>query len=186
LLVDPNVTYVVDASANTLDAVAKDGSVSVLAFIPNPPVGDAVPTCVAQGKDGNLYIGELTAGGNAAGTADIYRYNPNTKQLSVWQRDLSAVTGCGFGTNGDFYATEFDTTGWPPKSAGIPQGAVIQIAPNGTRTVLGKGQLYAPNGFLAGTKGSIYVANWSISSGTGTVTAGGQHMPSGEVTDITP
>lgn len=184
LLVEPKVTYTIDASANVLDSVSPNGTVKVLAYIPNAPVGDGVPTCVAQGKDGNLYIGELTAGGNVAGSANVYRYDPITKKLTVWQKHLSPITGCGFGKNGDFYVTEFDTGGWPPAGYAPPPGAVVQISPNGKRTVLGQGKLFAPNGFLAGPDGSIYVANYSTSvAATGAKSA---KRPTGEVTEITP
>jgi hypothetical protein len=185
LLVDPGVTYTINASSNTLDAVYPDGTVKFLAFIPNAPVGDGVPDCVAQ-KGGNLYIGQLTAGGNAAGSANVYRYNIASKKLTVWLKGFSAITGCGFGKNGDFYVTEFDTTGWPPANVNAPAGAVIQIAPNGKRTVLGNGKLFAPNGFLAGPDGSIYVANWSILSKASNFQAAGTTAPGGTVVKISP
>jgi hypothetical protein len=160
--------YLVDAGANTLGSVDQYGNVKVLAFIPESPAGDSVPTCVARGPDGALYISELTGAGNTATAANVYKYVPGTGNLTVWQSGFSAVTGCGFGANGNFYVTEFDTTGFPPK--GPPVGAVVQISPDGTRTVLGSDKLVAPNGFLAGPDGSIYVSNHSTSSGTGSQT----------------
>jgi hypothetical protein len=150
--------YLVDAAANTLDSVDRRGNVHVLAFIPNTPAGSrAVPTCLAQGPDGAVYIGQLTGFGNSGTAANVYRYVPWTGGLTVWQSGFSAINGCGFGANGDFYVTELDTTGYPP--AAPPAGAVIQISRNGTRTVLGDGELFAPAGFLAGRDGSIYVAS---------------------------
>jgi hypothetical protein len=178
LLVKPYVTYLVDAGANTLDAVAPNGSIKVLAFMPNPKVGDSVPTCVAQGRDGALYIGQLTAAGNPAGSANVYRWTPRGG-LRVWLKGFSAITGCGFGSNGDFYATEFDLTGFPP--SGVPAGAVVQVSPKGKRTVLGLGKLFAPNGFLAGADGSVYVTNWSIMPGTSI-----HGSPTGQVVRIKP
>jgi hypothetical protein len=128
-----------------------------------------------------FYIGELTAAGNKAGSAKVYRWNPfgQSQQLTLWQKGFSAITGCGFGGNGDFYITEFNTTGFPPK--GTPAGAVVQIAPDGKRTVLGQGKLFAPSGFLAGPGDSFYVANWSVASGTST-----HGSPTGQVVQITP
>lgn len=178
ILVRKHVAYVVDAGANTLDKVRPDGSVRILAFIPNPPVSDAVPTCVAQGPDRALYIGELTGAGNGPTDANVYRWTQQTG-LKVWKTGFSAISGCGFDKNGNFYVTEFDTTGFPP--SGAPAGAVIQIAPNGTRTALGQGQLFAPNGFLAGSDGSIYVTNWSVMPGEST-----NNSPTGQVVKITP
>ena len=61
---------------------------------------------------------------------------------------------------------EFDTTGFPPH--GAPAGDVVRIATDGTRTVLGTGQLFAPNGFAADDHGNIYVDNWSIMPGSST------------------
>lgn len=154
--------YLVDSGANTLDYVSPFGGVHVLAFIPNTPAGpNSVPTCVAKGPDGALYIGELSGGTNAA----VYRYEPGRGRLRVWRSGFAAITGCGFGAHGDFYVTEMTTTGFPP--TGFPAGAVIQVARDGTRTTLGAGSLVAPSGFLAGRDGSIYVSNNSIFPGTG-------------------
>jgi hypothetical protein len=170
-----NGFYLVDAGANVLDSADQNGTVKVLAFIPPTPTGaNSVPTCVAKGPDGALYIGQLAGAPSTATEASIYRYVPGTGELSVWQTGFSAITGCGFGAGGDFYVTEFNITGFPP--AGPPMGAVIQIAPDGTRTVLGANELAAPNGFLAGSDGSIYVVNHTTSSGTGS--------PSGQVVKI--
>jgi hypothetical protein len=169
-----HVTYVVDAASNTLDRVDSNGEVTVLAFFPNPPVSDAVPTCLAQ-RDGALYVGELTGDGNAPGAAVVWRVVPGHQPVA-WQTGFSAITGCGFGANGAFYVTEFQTGGLGAPS---PAGDVIRIARDGTRTTLGAGQLFLPNGFLAGRDGSIYVSNWSIMPGTST--GGG---PTGQVVRI--
>lgn len=166
--------YVVDAASNTLDSVDSSGHVKVLAWIPPAPVGDSVPSCVDTAPDGAVYLSELTGVGNSATAANVYKYVPGTGALTVWQTGFSAVTGCGFGANGDFYVTEFDNSGFPPSAP--PVGAVVQIAPNGTRTVLGGDQLHFPTGFLAGSDGSVYVADNAISSGDGT--------PSGRVVKI--
>jgi len=158
--------YLADAGANTLDSVDERGKVRVLAFIPPTPAGpDAVPTCLDVGTDGAVYVGELTGARSSGTAASVYRYEPSSGSLTVWQSGFSAITGCGFGANGDFYVTEFSTTGFPP--AGPPAGVVIQISPDGTRTVLGAGQLFAPGGFLAGLDGSVYVANNIVFPGAG-------------------
>jgi len=41
-------------------------------------------------------------------------------------------------------------------------GAVIRVAPDGTRTRLGVGRLFFPSGAAVGADGSIYVSNWSV------------------------
>ena len=162
---DGQHVFVADAASNTLDEVdSRTGSAKILAFVPNPPASDAVPTCVAEGPDGALYVGQLTGAGNGAGVANVYRWTASTG-LKVWQTGFSAITGCGFGRDGSFYVTELDKVGFPP--SGPPGGDVIRIAKNGTRTTLGTGQLFFPNGFAAGDDGAIYVSNWSVRPGSG-------------------
>jgi sugar lactone lactonase YvrE len=165
VLADGSHVFVADAASNTLDEVnSHSGSEKILAFVPNPPQSDAVPTCVAEGPDGALYIGQLTGAGNGAGVANVYRWTASGG-LTVWQTGFSAITGCGFGKDGSFYVTELDKVGFPP--SGPPGGDVIKIAKNGARTTLGTGQLFFPNGFAAGDDGAIYVSNWSVRPGSG-------------------
>jgi hypothetical protein len=178
----PGHRYVADAASNTIDEVTENGSVRILAFVPNPllplgpggalvPVSDSVPTCVAQGPDGFLYVGTLAFGANlATGQAQskIYRIDPNSTSIfltdaDVWASGFHPITGCGFGLDA-FYVTEFFTAGF-----GTP-GDVIRVALNpdgsaGARTPMGVGALIAPNGFAAGPDGSIYVSNFSVFPG---------------------
>ncbi|WP_333770826.1 ScyD/ScyE family protein [Streptomyces sp. IBSBF 2435] len=151
--------YTVNAASNTLDSVDVWGNVHVLKYIPDTSTGpDAVPSCVAVGKDGSVYVGEITGKPSSSTEAKIFKYAPRTGKLTVWQSGFSAISGCGFGANGDFYVTEFDTTGFLP--TGDPIGDVVQINhQDNSRTVLASGKLFAPTGFLAGPDGSIYVAN---------------------------
>ncbi|MFW6691102.1 ScyD/ScyE family protein [Streptomyces sp. MAR4 CNX-425] len=162
--------YVIDSASNTLSSIDRRGNVEVLDFMPYTPAGtDAVPTCIDTGPDGALYIGQLTGYGNSATAANVYRYDPAVGDWEVWESGFSTITGCGFGVNGDFYVTEFATTGLP--WTGDPKGDVVQIAKDGTRTRLAEGELLAPHGFLAGPDGSVYVANNS------------QMWPRGQATD---
>ncbi|HEY5358493.1 MAG TPA: ScyD/ScyE family protein [Streptosporangiaceae bacterium] len=157
-------TYVVDAGANTLTQVLRHGRTQVRAFFPvahYPP--DSVPTCAAQGPDGALYVAELLGGSYAPGHARVWRIVPGQKP-KVWATGLTTVQGCGFGSDGAFYATEFQTGGLTSSN---PAGDVVRIAPNGHRTHLGVGKLFNPSGFLAGRNGSFYVSNCSIAPATG-------------------
>ena len=156
-------TYVVDSGANVLTQVLGQGRTRVRAFFPvahYPP--DAVPTCAAQGPDGGLYVGELLGGSYAPGNARIWRFVPGQKP-KVWATGLTTVQGCGFGSDGAFYATEFQLSGLGGSN---PAGDVVRIK-NGHRTHLGVGKLFNPAGFLAGPHGSFYVSNCSIAPATG-------------------
>jgi hypothetical protein len=177
----PSHNYITDAGSNTIDEVYENGSVRIVAFVPNPllmlgghlvPVSDSVPTCVAQGPDGVLYVGTLAFGAYFASgdspQSKVYRIDPNLSNAiltdsDVWASGLYPITGCGF-SMGAFYVTEYFTT-----SPAAP-GALIKIALNpdgsaGARTTLGGGQLKFPNFFAAGPDGSVYVSNHSTSPG---------------------
>jgi hypothetical protein len=189
--------YVADAGANTINEVRPDGSVRIIAFVPNPmlplpdgnlvPVSDAVPTCVALGGDGFLYVGTLAFGANFGRfgptappnwktlppQSKIYRVNPKKSgqfltEANVWAAGFNPITACAFG-RGALYVTEYAT-----EHSGFETGDVVRVAlkPDGSageRTALGTGALHQPNGLALGKGGGIYVSNYSISSGEGQV-----------------
>jgi hypothetical protein len=169
--------YVVDAGANILAEVKRNGAVKVLAFfgVPAGAQSDAVPTCVARGPDGALYVGELLGGFYSPGHARVWRVVPGHAP-HVWARGLTTVQGCGFGKDGAFYATEFETAGLNEGPTADPAGDVVRIGRHGHRTHLGVGKLFFPSGFAAGAHGAIYVSNCSIAPATG---MGPQLCPAG-------
>jgi hypothetical protein len=172
----PHAVWVVDAASNTIDRIGANGKVSVAAFVPNPPVSDAVPTCIDRGTDGALYVGELTGTGNKPGASVVWRFTPRGHTLTKWATGLTAVTGCGFAPDGSFYATEFSTRGLDNAAPGT--GRVVRVRRHSTSpTTVARG-LNFPGGFAAGSDGSLYVSNWSISPATGGA------MPSGRVVRI--
>ncbi len=188
--------FVVDAGANTLNEVLSNGIVRIIAYFPDPrlpvsatvtvPVSDAVPTCVAKGPDGFLYVGTLAFGANFARAGNplwkdlpkqskIYRVDPNSTKFflteaDVWAADLNPITGCAFAHNGKaLYVTEFQT-----QESGYTTGDLVRIAvvidgTAGARTALGVGELHEPNGVACTPNGAVYVSNHSISSGQGEV-----------------
>jgi hypothetical protein len=167
--VGPTATWVVDAGANTLDRVDSHGKLKIAAFVPNPVSTDAVPTCVAIGRKGAIYLADLTGGGNPPGSAKVYRYTPKTG-LQVWASGLTAVTGCGFGADGKFYAVEFSTLGLDNAAPGT--GALVRVKQGSTSPETIVDGLNFPGGFAAGSDGSLYFSSWSVApavSGLGSV-----------------
>ena len=171
------VQWVVDAGANTLDKVLPNGIVSVVAFFPNPPASDAVPTCIDRGPDGAFYVGELTGGGNVPGSSVVWRVAPGHDPVA-WATGLTAVTGCGFGRNGQFYAVEFSTLGLD--NAAPNTGAVVRVPPHSDSPVVVADDLSFPGGFAAGPGSTLYVSNWSI------MPAENHGGPTGQVVRIIP
>ena len=160
--------YVVDAGANILVDVQRNGTAKVLAFfgVAKGSQSDSVPTCVARGPDGALYVGELLGGFYGPGHARVWRVVPGHAP-KVWATGLSTVQGCGFGRDGAFYATEYQVGGLSEGSGANPAGDVVRIDQWGHRTRLGVGKLFYPSGFAAGSDGAIYVSNCSIAPASG-------------------
>ncbi len=162
---------VADAGANLVSRVGSHGAVNTVAYlqVPKGSMTDGVPTCLAQGPDGALYVGELLGGTFAPGGARVWRITMSggTAHASVWRTGFTTIQGCGFDAKGNFYATEFQVNGLNEDPTASPLGDVVKVTPSGKRTHLGTGQLFWPSGFAAGPHGSIYVSNCSIAPASG-------------------
>jgi len=169
---------VADAGANDLLYVSATGRVSMLARFPavaeqvpagvfgNPaPItvdAQAVPTSVAIGPDGALYVSLLRGAPSDPGTAGIYRVVPG-HQPEIWARGLTAVTAIAFDRQGRLLATEFNTGGLLSPPA-VP-GALVRISDNGqTVTTLPVPGLYQPTGVAVSADGTVYVSNYGDST----------------------
>jgi len=169
---------VADAGANDLLYVSATGRVSMLARFPavaeqvpagvlgNPaPItvgAQAVPTSVAIGPDGALYVGLLRGVPSNPGTAYIYRVVPG-QQPVIWARGLTTVTAIAFDRQGRLLATEFNIGGLlsPPT---VP-GALVRISNDGqTVTALPVPDLFQPTGVAVSADGTVYVSNYGDST----------------------
>jgi hypothetical protein len=175
---------VADAGANALVEVRSNG-LAALATFPNrmvdaPPfLGlpegaqipmDAVPTSVAVGPDGDYYVGQLTGFPFPVGAANVYRVPRAGGTPVVFASGFTHIVDLAFGRDGSLYVLEiakngllaaFATNDWT--------GALIRVAPDGTRTELVPDVLTAPGGIAVGSDGALYVTNNSISSDIGEV-----------------
>jgi hypothetical protein len=156
--------YVADAAGNDLVKVDRhSGEVSLAAVLST--TGQPVPTSLAWGPDGNLYIGTLNFEGGPGG-ASVYRYDPYSGDLSVYASGLTFITGLNFGCNGDLYVSEL-STGFGAQGP-LPDGDVVKIPWGGGtdgRVTIGTGSLHFPTG-VAYLNGALYVSNWGTSTGT--------------------
>jgi glucose/arabinose dehydrogenase len=147
---------VVDAGANAVLQVV-GGKVSLLAVIPKNGKSQAVPTSIAQGPDGSFYVGEL-AEGAGKGKARVWRIPATGGTPEVYATGFTAITGVAFGPDGSLFVTEFATN----FRKNNLKGAVVRVAPDGSRTRLGGKQLLAPTGAAVDSSGAVYVSNFSV------------------------
>jgi glucose/arabinose dehydrogenase len=174
---------VTDAAANSLLYASPLGSVSLLArFSTDPeafaPVGtvdaQAVPTAVAVGPDGALYVGELRGVPSQPGHSNIYRVVPG-QEPTVWATGLTAVTAIAFDHRGRLLATELSTGGL--LAAPSVPGALVRVSANGSQvTTLPVSGLTEPTGVAVAPDGTVFVSNNGTSAGTAN--------PSGQVLAI--
>jgi sugar lactone lactonase YvrE len=131
----------------------------------------AVPTSVAVGPDGALYVGGLRGVPSLPGTADVYRVVPGSG-ATVYATGFSAVTDIAFDRSGNLLVLEYNVGGLlSPPSAG---GALISVNrfTHQQSTLISSG-LTSPTGLAVGSDGAIYISNNGTSAGSAT--------PSGQI-----
>ena len=166
ILALPGERLVTDAGANALFRVKNNGEISTVATFPARPSRgtDCVPTCVAKGPDGAFYVGELTGVPFAPGAARIYRVVPG-EAPEVSLTGFTTVMDLEFGRDGSLYVLQHSSTG--PFFAG--PGALIRVAPDGTRTIVASEGLSRPTALAIGYDGAFYISNNGTSIGIGEV-----------------
>ena len=125
------VTYVADAGANAIFAVAPTGEVSTVAMVkpakvritaegakanglPRCTVGkryafESVPTDIEVGPDGWLYVTSLPGGpedGSLGANGRVLKVNPATGRVKRVARGLVSPTGVAVAGNGDVYVSQ--------------------------------------------------------------------------------
>ena len=156
---------VADAAANDVLWLSPSGSLSILTRLPTIPMqydgqtidAQAVPSSVAVGPDGALYIGTLPGLPALPGTSVIYRLVPG-QQPTVAAKGLTTVTDIAFDHEGNLLALEFNTGGLfaPPSTP----GALVRVdLRTGTSTTLPVSGLFNPTGLAVGPDGAAYIAN---------------------------
>lgn len=146
--------FVADAGANDVLEVTAEGRIRTVVALPNINVGkcqgapnndaqhpgcDAVPTGVALGRDGQLYISGLGAG--VAGR--IWRVDPDTGQIGFVYGNLPPLTGIAAGSDGSIFASS------------LFADLIVRIGPDGSRTTA---KVLKPTG-LAWRNGVLYAAS---------------------------
>jgi hypothetical protein len=168
---------VADAGANAVFSVTPAGVVSTLSVFPakpNPlfpavggPTYQAVPTSLATGPDGALYVGQLTGFPFVPGAANVYRIDPITSAQTTAFTGFTNIIDLAFASDGDLLVLQLTTNGI---GANPGPGRLIRIdSVTGLRSTLLDSPLFFPGGLLVTPNDSIYVSNLGTSGGGGQV-----------------
>jgi sugar lactone lactonase YvrE len=132
----------------------------------------SVPTSVALGPDGALYVGELTGVPFRPETARVWRVVPGRKP-TVYASGFTTISDLAFDGR-DLLVLEISTKGL---LAGRSPGALIRVRPDGARRVVASKGLLYPTGVAVAGK-SIYISNNGVFPATGS-------GPHGEIVSLT-
>jgi hypothetical protein len=166
--------YVADAAGNDVVKIRR-GETTVAKVLPTTKTKQPVPTSLAFGPDGGLYIGTLAFWAGPGG-AKVYRLDVHSGELSVYAEGLSAITGIAFDGRGNLFVSEFTSSPFGMTGPNS-DGDVVVVPPGGGsegRQVLGTGALHNPGGVGVDRHG-VYVSNWSILPGADTTLGEGNH-----------
>jgi sugar lactone lactonase YvrE len=165
---DGNI-FVNDSGANATLMVAPDGTITTYAVYPpfpnptdfGPPTIHQVPTGMAWGPDGALYVSTLTGFPFLDGAAVVYRLEDldgdgdamEEGEMEVYADGLTTSTSIAFDADGNLYATQF--MGFLKGEA--PNTGNLVMWDDGEWHVLVNG-LSTPTGLAIGHDGDIFVS----------------------------
>lgn len=173
----PHGTFVADAAANALLRVARDGSVATAAVFPgvktttpwgDPFLADPVPTGVAVGPDGALYVSELVGWPFPRDAGRVWRVEHGRKP-TVYAKGFTAAVDLDFDDDGNLYVLELAARGLlVAGDTGDFRGALLRVNDDGSHTEIARGRLIAPGG-LAIVGDRAFVTDHSVFAGSGRV-----------------
>ena len=152
----PGRQLVADAAGNTVIEV-RNGQPRVFAVLPEHDGNQSVPTSLAVGRDGTIYVGELN--GENPGTARVLKLSP-TGELLGHVGGFTTITGVAVGQDGTLHVSELFGGGGDG-----PPGQVTTVRPNGSRS---SRPVPFPAGLALDAGGHLYVSAWSIADADGT------------------
>ena len=151
------------------------GEASEPAVGTNEPVTvpvQAVPTSVALGPDGALYVGQLTGGPFPVGEASVWRVVPG-EEPTRYASGFSSIIDLAFGPDETLYVAQISAESLMAVFEGetTPTGAILSVPPGGgeAELVISDRRVVALGGIAVDGDGSIYVSSGTLTPGGGAV-----------------
>jgi sugar lactone lactonase YvrE len=166
LAVSSGGVLVADAGANAILNVGPDGSVNLVATLSALPSGaEAVPTSLAVGADGTVYVSQLTGFPFPAGGASVFRVDGTS--LSAVATGFTNVIDLTTGPDGMLYVLELAHFGL---TSGSPTGGLWKVDPStGAKHLLFSDGLFLPTAIAFDADGDLFIANRGVIPGQGEV-----------------
>jgi hypothetical protein len=120
ILALPGRRIIADAGANALIELLANGRTRTLAVPPPitvPAPRESVPTSVALGPDGALYVGQLTGFPFFTGAASVLRVASDGSSVATFASGFTAIVDVAFDNGGALYVLEIasgQSTPFPP------------------------------------------------------------------------
>lgn len=154
--------FVSESNGEQILRVGLDGSISRVVDL---SAEDLVPTALAVGADGSLYVGHLTSAPFTAGSATVVKVFPDGATETVWT-GLTMVTGLAVEAEGELYAAQLSDGREQPPFFVPGTGRVVR------QTGLDSGeeivtQLNLPTAIEFGPDGALYVSLPAVGGDSG-------------------
>jgi hypothetical protein len=126
---------------------------------------EPVPTTVAKGPDGSLYVGQLTGAPFFRGGSSIYKVPAQGGTATPFVTGLTAVVDMAFDRDGTLYIVEIASGFVPPPNGsgdpGVGNGRLLRKRGNGPVEVVLDGLVF-PAGVTVGPDGMVYLTQFGI------------------------
>ena len=160
--------YAIEPNHGELDKITANGEISRVVDI-SATQGHIVPTSVVY-HQGDFYFGNLSLFPIVPGSANVYRLDPRTGQISVFASGFSTIEGIDFDQHDNLYVLESMTMpGFPtPLQAG--SGKIMRVSRSGNVDTVLTG-LSFPTAMMFGPDGKLYVSNlgFAVPPGAGEI-----------------
>ncbi|MFT7837007.1 ScyD/ScyE family protein [Saccharothrix sp. BKS2] len=161
----PGGALVAEAGGNNILFAGDDGTVRMVALLPDQVIGDtvveSVPSAITRGPDGAFYISEYSGEPTRIGAARVWRLVPG-RTPTVVARGFTGIIDMTFDNRGRMLILELAEKGFDSPDR---TGRLIRVERDGTRTVLAREGLEHPGGVAVAPNGDIYLTNRTTGMG---------------------